>query len=194
MSRYLDLIRDLGNAENEKKQGGEKSEKSEISPLLSHNSLFSQVRISAEIAPSVASDRSAQPIPQVDRWRETVAALDPSKPPGDVPLRRWHRFRADARRFLESPFCDTARALGWADPDLFGCDPERPYARIDKAGLLWALNGHRLVAMTAETATIEIRPGVCQVYRRHPNSPGRVLPWEFAPAASVALPGAISGP
>jgi hypothetical protein len=129
MSRYLDLIRDLGNAENEETQSGEKSEGSEINPILSHNALFSQARSSAEIAPEGESDRSGQPIPQVDRW------LDPGRPPGDVPPSRWRRFIDDSHAFLESPFHDIARALGWSDLDLFGCDDLRPYARIDKAGL-----------------------------------------------------------
>jgi hypothetical protein len=64
---------------------------------------------------------------------------------------------------------------------LFGCDRERPYARIDRAGLLWLLNGDRLLVLTESAATIETRTGARQTYRRKPNEPGRVLAWEIAP-------------
>jgi hypothetical protein len=82
--------------------------------------------------------------------------------------------------FLDCPFCAVAAALGWGPHDLFGCDRDRPFARIDYAGLLWLLSGDRLVALTARTATIETRTGARQTYRRKPNEAGRVLAWELA--------------
>jgi hypothetical protein len=42
---------------------------------------------------------------------------------------------------------------------------------------LWFLNGHKVVALTAETATIEISAGVRLTYRRKPAQPGQTLPW-----------------
>jgi hypothetical protein len=66
-------------------------------------------------------------------------------------------------------------ALGWGPHDLFGRDRDRPFARIDRAGLLWLLNGDKLVALTADTATIETRTGARQTYRRKPSEPGRVF-------------------
>jgi hypothetical protein len=63
---------------------------------------------------------------------------------------------------------------------LGGCDRERSFARIDQAGLLWLLNGNRLVAVTKNTATIETRSGARQTYRRKPSGPSRVLGWELA--------------
>ena len=66
--------------------------------------------------------------------------------------------------------------------DLFGCDRHRPFARIAiGAALLWLLDGHRLVAMSENTATIETRTGARQTWRRLPDEPGRALPWELAP-------------
>jgi hypothetical protein len=41
-------------------------------------------------------------------------------------------------------WAEKAAALGCGPLDLFGCDGERPFARIDHAGLLWLLNGTRL--------------------------------------------------
>ncbi len=70
--------------------------------------------------------------------------------------------------------------LGWRPLDLFGCDRERPFARIDRAGLLWLLNGRKLVVFTADTATIETLTGAYQTYRRGSIAYGEVaLAWEL---------------
>ena len=114
-------------------------------------------------------------------WAEGFARLDPDRPPGDVPLRRWQRFVDDVGFFLDSPLCAVAAALGWGTYDLFGCDRDRPFARIDHAGLLWLLNGAKLVMLAENAATIETRTGARQTYRRRPSEPGRVLAWELAP-------------
>jgi hypothetical protein len=113
-------------------------------------------------------------------WAEDFARLDPDRPPGDVPLKRWQRFVDDVRRFLDSPFCAIAAAMGWGPFDLFGFDGDRPFARIDRAGLLWLLNGDRLVMLADDAATIETRTGVRQTWRRKPSVRGRVLVWELA--------------
>jgi hypothetical protein len=113
-------------------------------------------------------------------WTEGFARLHPDPPAGDVPPRRWQRFVGDVGLFLDSPFCAIAAALGWGPYDLFGCDRDRPFARIDHAGLLWLLDGDKLVALTENTATIERRTGARQTYRRKPSTPGRVLAWELA--------------
>ena len=112
-------------------------------------------------------------------WAEGFARLDPDKPPGDLPPARWCTFIDDIGRFLDSPFCPSAAALGWGPLDLFGCDSDRPFTGVDKAGLLWLLDGGRLIALTADTATIETRTGARQTYRRKPGEPGRVLAWEL---------------
>ena len=74
-------------------------------------------------------------------WAEGFARLDPSKPPADMPQRRWLRFIDDCGRFLDDGGAGRAMALGWGPLDLFGCDRERPFARADHMGLLWLLNG-----------------------------------------------------
>jgi hypothetical protein len=81
---------------------------------------------------------------------------------------------------LDSPFCAVAAALSWGPVDLFGCERDRPFARIDRAGLPWLLNGDRLVALTENVATIETRTGARQTYRRMPSEPGRALVRELA--------------
>jgi hypothetical protein len=70
--------------------------------------------------------------------------------------------------------------LGWGPLDLFGCDRERPLARYDHMGLLWIIQGRRLVALTADTATIDTLTGSLQSYPRRSIDLNRVvLPWEL---------------
>jgi hypothetical protein len=140
----------------------------------------------ADTAPATGGEAEAERAAIVEHdgsiphtWAEGFARLDPDRPPGDVPLRRWQRFVDDAGRFLDSPFCAVAAALGWTPCDLFGCDRNRPFARIDQAGLLWLLNGDRLVMLAEDAATIETRTGARQTWRRKPSEPGRVLVWDL---------------
>jgi hypothetical protein len=112
-------------------------------------------------------------------WAEGFARLDRARPPNDVTQRRWLRFVDDCGAFLDSGWPATAQALGWGPLDLFGCDRHRPFARIDQQGLLWLLNGRRVVALTADTAIIETPGGGRLVYRRAPSGPSQVLAWEL---------------
>jgi hypothetical protein len=106
-------------------------------------------------------------------WAEGFALLHPDRPPGDVPPRRW-------QTFIDGPFCAVAARLGWGPYNLFGCDRDRPFARTDQAGLLWLLDGNRLVVLSENTATIKTRTGARQTWRRKPSELGRVLAWELA--------------
>jgi hypothetical protein len=114
-------------------------------------------------------------------WVEGFARLHPDRPPGDVPLRRWQAFIDDIGRFLDGSWAEKATALSWGPLDLFGCDRDRPFARIDHAGLLWLLNGDRLVDLDRHEAVIETRTGARQTFRRRPLAVGDVvLAWELA--------------
>ena len=73
----------------------------------------------------------------------------------------------------------TAAALGWGPADLWGCHREKPYERLDCAGLLWLLNGAEIVTLTADTATIRTQTGAIQSFRRRPAPTGTVLAWEL---------------
>jgi hypothetical protein len=115
-------------------------------------------------------------------WAEALAMLDPTKPPGEVPRKRWLQFIDDCSRFLDAGWAQHAEALGWGPLDLFGCDRQRPWARIDQQGLLWLLNGSQIVELHRDKAVIEISPGTRQSYRRRPVEVGRVvLVWELSP-------------
>jgi hypothetical protein len=114
-------------------------------------------------------------------WAEASARLDPNKPPGDVPPRRWLRFVDDCGRFLDGGWAVRAAAFGWGPLDLFGCDRERPFARVDHLGLLWLLNGGSVVELHRDRAILETERGTRQCYRRRPVEVGRVvLAWELS--------------
>jgi hypothetical protein len=106
---------------------------------------------------------------------EIMARLDPTNPPVGVPMARWQQFIDDCGRFFDSGWVNRAEALGWGPLDLFGCDRERPLARYDHMGLLWIIQGRRLVALTADTATIDTLTGSLQTYRRVPINLDRAL-------------------
>jgi hypothetical protein len=116
-------------------------------------------------------------------WAEGFARLDRAQPPGDVPDRRWRQFIDDAGRFMDGGWPAKAAGLGWGPLDLFGCDRHKPFARVDRLGLLWLLNGRTIVALTADSATIETASGGRLTYRRTPNDPCRVLAWSLCEAA-----------
>jgi hypothetical protein len=117
---------------------------------------------------------------RLDEAPSSLAAAGPHRLPlPDVPLKRWLTFTGDVGRFLDSPFCAVAVALGWGAYDLFGCDRDRPFARIDRAGLLWLLNGDRVIALTTETAVIEKHTSTRQTWHRKPTEATQVLAWEL---------------
>jgi hypothetical protein len=113
-------------------------------------------------------------------WAEGLARLDPSKPPGEVPPRRWLTFIDDCGRFLDGGWAERAATLG--PLDLFGCDRQRPFARVDHMGLLWLLNGRKIIELHRDRAIIETEGGARQSYRRRPVDLDHVvLAWELAP-------------
>jgi hypothetical protein len=90
---------------------------------------------------------------------------------------RWQQAVTDAQRFLAA-WGDKALALGWSADELFGLHepPARPHpsysrlSRYEPTGLLWLLEGRRVIALTAETAAIECRSGNIVTYRKHRKS------------------------
>jgi hypothetical protein len=115
-------------------------------------------------------------------WAEALARLDPSKPPSDVPAKRWLGFIDDCGRFLDAGWAECAADIGWEPLDLFGCDRERPIARTEKMGLLWLINGGTVMELSRDCAIVAMGDGVRRVFRRRPVDIGRVaLAWELTP-------------
>jgi hypothetical protein len=115
-------------------------------------------------------------------WAEVLARLNPAHPPADIPPMRWLRFIDDCGRFLDDGWAARAEALGWGPLELFGCDRLKPFARLDRVGLLWLIAGRKLLALTADTAVISTLSGGHLTFYRQKLETGGVLAWELEEA------------
>jgi hypothetical protein len=117
----------------------------------------------------------------VHQWIEGVLRLEYVRCPPVVPLIRWHLFLGDCHSFLSSPekWAERAAALGWNALALFGCYRTRPLEHLGSAGLLWVINGGKLVELHRDWAVIErAQDRSRQVYHRRPlNAANVTLPW-----------------
>jgi hypothetical protein len=64
----------------------------------------------------------------------------------------------DCTRFLNpsESWAERAAQLGWNAMTLFGCAPRRPLDYSGSAGLLWAVNGGKLVELHRDWAVIDL--------------------------------------
>ena len=107
-------------------------------------------------------------------WRVGLAQLRQSSAPRGRTTAEWARLVADAFAVAEK-WAATARALGWTAVELFGVNPDGG-RRLDRDGLAAALEGRKIVAITAAAATIGTpSSGTLQYFRR--ERPGSVLIW-----------------
>jgi hypothetical protein len=122
-----------------------------------------------------------------ESWVSGLARLDPNGPPGDVPATRWTQFIDDACGFIKDGWATCAVGLGWGERDLFGCDRTKPFARVERLGFVWLLNGRPVAGVSAETATIMTPSGGRLTFRRSVDAQ-QMLPWEM-PANDNLVPG-----
>jgi hypothetical protein len=117
----------------------------------------------------------------VQQWLEGVQRLDYVRCPTAVPLIRWHLFLGDCHSFLSSSenWADRAATLAWDTLALFGCHRIRPLDHLGSAGLLWAVNGGKLVELHRDWAVIERAEDRSRRvhHRRRPNAANVTLPW-----------------
>jgi hypothetical protein len=117
----------------------------------------------------------------VQRWIAGVQRLDYVRCPSAVPLIRWHLFLGDCHSFLSSSenWPERAAALGWDALALFGCHRSRPLEYLGSAGLLWAINGGKLIGLHRDWAVIERAEDRSRRvhHRRPPNATNVTLPW-----------------
>ena len=114
-------------------------------------------------------------------WAEALARLHPARVPPNVSKERWTQLIDDCGRFLDQGWATHAAGLGWSPLDLFGCDRERTPADDDHAGLLWRVEGGKLIIMSAYAAIIETATGQQKTFHRRNNHPGELaLAWELA--------------
>ena len=145
--------------------------KAELLALLSGSDVWGDVH--EERAANIEHDGVA---PRA--WTEGLARLNPARPPCDVPPARWLRFNDDCGLFIDE-WARKADRLGWTPVALFGCDLNKPYLRIDRAGLLWLVNGRRIAALSSDSAAIETKSGNRLTFRRsHHSEAEAVVPWD----------------
>jgi hypothetical protein len=106
-------------------------------------------------------------------FAEALDALE-RRCPNYVPTDRWQQCIEDAQRFL-ADWGPQAEALGWTSAELLGLHtpPANPHpsyhrlSRYDCTGLIWGLNGRRVIALTEDTAAVETSSGAALIYRKH---------------------------
>jgi hypothetical protein len=111
-------------------------------------------------------------IPLPEPYRQSFMALEAQCPDG-IEAAAWRRAVKDARAFLAT-WGEQAVALGWTSEDLFGLHQPAPrpsptYRRLsrhDATGLVWLLDGRRVVALTEDAATIATPNGGHLTFRR----------------------------
>ena len=81
---------------------------------------------------------------------------------------------------MNSSWAERAYQLGWDAMALFGCAPKRPLDYFGSAGLLWAINGGRLVELHRDWAVIDLPVNRSQriFYRRNGDPAKTTLPWQ----------------
>jgi hypothetical protein len=141
-----------------------------------------------EPPPSVRDEKLADRAPAesesrgiVQQWIEGVQHLVYVRCPPAVPAIRWHLFLGDCHSFLSSSenWAERAAALGWNALALFGCHRTRPLEHLGSAGLLWAINGGKLVELYRDWAVLERGQDKSrQVHHRRSQDEAHVtLPW-----------------
>jgi hypothetical protein len=88
--------------------------------------------------------------------------------PSDVPLHRWRMFQDDGVSLCHQ-WGEAAMAQGWTPQDLFGCDATAPWARVDRLGLAWLMEGADVIDVTRTLALIKGARGTHSVGRRVGN-------------------------
>jgi hypothetical protein len=115
------------------------------------------------------------------QWVDGVLHLDYNRPPTGVPLIRWRQLINDCHKFLaaEENWAERAAVLGWDAFALFGCHRSRLLEHFGSAGLLWAINGGKLIELHRDWAVIERQQDKSQhVYHRRRQDEAHVtLPW-----------------
>jgi hypothetical protein len=108
-------------------------------------------------------------------WRRGVAHLGRPAAPRDVPANRWHQFAFDCHRFIVGDWAERAAKAGWTALALFGCNPVNPLGHLQLAGLLWIVEGGRIMRLRADGADIETATGAQRTHApRHRGSPSKI--------------------
>jgi hypothetical protein len=96
----------------------------------------------------------------VTAWGARVEGLDYHRPPAGNRPHRWRLFIDDCWAFLDpvTGLGQRAAKLRWDTFDLFGCHPVHPLLYLGSAGLLWPVNGGKVVEVHTSWANLGLRP------------------------------------
>ena len=129
---------------------------------------------------SITRHERSAPEPAIPReWVEGVARMEQHRPPADVPRHRWRQFVDDCSAFLNSPEAERAAQLGWHTTALFGCKSIYPLSYLGEAGLLWHVNGGKVIEVHRDCAVIDrsVNRSQSTFSRRDVAKQRVVLPW-----------------
>jgi hypothetical protein len=91
------------------------------------------------------------------------------------------QFVDDCNNFLNSPgnWAERAARLGWNARALFGCRRNYPLMHLGSAGLIWAIDGGKIIELHREWAVIDRPVNRSQrvFYRRDVDAAEITLPW-----------------
>jgi len=135
MGRWIDLANSLGSDNG----GGDNRDSGDNSGGRANN------------VPNVSNVPTASSRDLFAGWDVGVASLDPACPLGGYAPDRWARIINDCDRVI-ADFGQSAAALGWSAIDLFGF-PLGGAAGVSLGGLVWRMDGGRLIAMDENSAT-----------------------------------------
>jgi hypothetical protein len=135
----------------------------------------------SEMAPQATSNERLVP----REWVQGVASLEQLRLPADIPRHRWHQFVKDCQAFMASQLAKRAAQLDWDAMALFGCRPAYPLAYLGKAGLLWHVDGGKIVEVHRGWAVIDRLVNRSQsIFSRRDVDPQKImLPWRLRPGS-----------
>jgi hypothetical protein len=116
----------------------------------------------------------------VATWIAGVAILDPNRAVAGIPPLRWRQFIDDCKAFLDPAkgWAERAFQMDWSTLGLFGCRASQPLAHLGVAGLLWAVNGGRVIEIHHGWAVIELNNGSRRNFdQRRSRQASLTLPW-----------------
>jgi hypothetical protein len=127
----------------------------------------------ARTNPEAAQNSQSSQNSHVQRLLHPVLAALEARCPDRIPAERWWQAIEDGRCFL-ARWGDQAHALGWTAKDLFGLLPIPEHAkpsfnrlsRYDETGLIWLLDGRRVVALSEDRAAIQSPSGNVTIFRK----------------------------
>jgi hypothetical protein len=120
----------------------------------------------------------AAALARVAEWRAGFAKLDRQRPPPLVSHHRWCAFLDDAERFLNSRWALIAASLGtWTSEALFGFNPHRGLIAVAQLGLLWHVEGGKILELSGGDALVE-RARTPRPHTRRQFHPATRAPWD----------------